>query len=128
MNTTEITVDNGVNVEALLGARAALTEAPQAASFKWLAQCGWVNGTHSRTRIERFFGLGQDQAHRQAHTFDADHPEIFASQDNGPTPVEYVLVEVKAGGGSRDGARASGEHGLVALGVDRLRRPVQIGR
>ena len=92
MNTTEITVDNGVNVEALLGARAALTEAPQAASFKWLAQCGWVNGTHSRTRIERFFGLGQDQAHRQAHTFDADHPEIFASQDNGPTPVEYVLV------------------------------------
>ena len=24
--------------------------------------------------------------------FDSDHPEIFASEDNGPTPVEYVLV------------------------------------
>ena len=25
-------------------------------------------------------------------SFDADHPEIFASEDNGATPVEYVLV------------------------------------
>ena len=25
-------------------------------------------------------------------TFDGDHPEIFASQDNGATPAEMVLV------------------------------------
>src|SRR5690606_6288460 len=25
-------------------------------------------------------------------SFDSDHPEVFASEDNGPTPVEFVLV------------------------------------
>jgi uncharacterized OsmC-like protein len=92
MSTTEVIVDNGVNVEALLGARAALTEAPEAAQFKWRASSDWVNGTHSRTEIERFFGLGQEHNHRRKSTFDADHPEVFASEDNGPTPVEFVLV------------------------------------
>ena len=26
------------------------------------------------------------------HTFDADHPEVFAADDNGITPIEYLLV------------------------------------
>jgi uncharacterized OsmC-like protein len=30
--------------------------------------------------------------HRTAYRFEADHPECFASQDVGATPVEYVLV------------------------------------
>jgi uncharacterized OsmC-like protein len=92
VSQTQVQVDNGVNVEALLGARAALTEAPEAARFEWRASCDWVNGTHSRSRIRRFFGLGEEQSHRSEFVFDADHPEIFASEDNGPTPVEYVLV------------------------------------
>src|SRR5690606_40064049 len=37
METTQATVNNGVNVEALLGAREALSEAPQAAKFTWRA-------------------------------------------------------------------------------------------
>nr|MBO2514227.1 osmotically inducible protein C [Gammaproteobacteria bacterium] len=49
---TAIKVDNGVNVEALLAARAALTEAPEAARFKWRATCEWVNGTHSRSTVQ----------------------------------------------------------------------------
>ncbi|MEO0996662.1 MAG: OsmC family protein [Pseudomonadota bacterium] len=84
--------DNGVNVEALLGAREALGQAPEAARFTWRARSEWIRGTHSRTTIDGFFGLGEEQRHRQVSTFDADHPEIFASEDNGPTPVEYVLV------------------------------------
>jgi hypothetical protein len=35
MTTTGTPVDNGVNVEALLGARAAPTEAPAVAQFQW---------------------------------------------------------------------------------------------
>src|SRR4051795_4547451 len=84
--------NNGVNVEALLGARKALTEAPEAAKFTWRASCKWVNGTHSNSTIKSFFGLGSEQSHRTEFAFDADHPEIFASEDHGPTPVEYVLV------------------------------------
>ena len=92
METATVTVDNGVNVAALLGAREALTEAPEAAQFEWRATCDWVNGTHSRSTVEKFFGLGEEQSHRKRSVFDTDHPEIFASEDNGPTPMDYVLV------------------------------------
>jgi uncharacterized OsmC-like protein len=84
--------DNGVNVAALLGAREALSQAPEAARFKWRATSTWLKGTHSRGTVEGFFGLGGEQHHRQPHQFDTDHPEIFASEDNGATPVELVLV------------------------------------
>ena len=84
--------DNGVNVEALLSARAALTEAPEAARFKWRATSQWVNGTHSRATVDGFHGLGCEQRHRRSFEFDSDHPEIFAATDNGATPVEMVLV------------------------------------
>jgi uncharacterized OsmC-like protein len=84
--------NNGVNVEALLAAREALKETPEAGQFTWRATCKWVNGTHSRSTISQFHGLGEEQRHRSEFTFEADHPEIFASEDMGATPVEYVLV------------------------------------
>ncbi|HUR95860.1 MAG TPA: OsmC family protein [Gemmatimonadales bacterium] len=88
----ESKVNNGVNVEALLGAREALRSAPEAAKFTWRASCKWQNGTHSNTQVEGFHGLGQEQKHKTEFSFSADHPEIFASEDMGATPVEYVLV------------------------------------
>ena len=91
-NTPEQTVDNGVNVEALLGAREAMTGMPAAAAFNWRASNEWVNGTHSRTTIQKFFGVGDEQSHKEAFVLDTDHPEIFAAQDNGVTPVEMVLA------------------------------------
>jgi len=92
MTTTEKSVDNGVNVEALLGAREALTETPEGAKFTWRATCKWVNGTHSRSTINGFFGLGEEQSHKTEFSFEADHPEIFAAEDNAATPVEMVLA------------------------------------
>jgi len=89
---SEVQADNGVNVEALLAAREALTAAPEAAQFKWRAACEWKDGTHSHSTVESFYGLGQDQHRKTTFTFDADHPEVFASLDQGATPVEYVLV------------------------------------
>lgn len=92
MTTKDKTTDNGVNVEALLDARKALSEAPEAAKFQWRAKCEWVGGTHSRSTVEGFFGLGEEQKHKSQFTFDADHPEVFASEDRGATPVEIVLA------------------------------------
>ena len=91
-STATAAVDNGVNVAALLGAREALTAAPEGARFKWRASSEWLRGTHSRATVDGFFGLGAEQRHRQTYQFDSDHPEIFASPDNGATPVEFVLV------------------------------------
>lgn len=92
MSTTGKSVDNGVNVEALLAAREALTETPEAAKFRWRATCKWVHGTHSRSTIHGFFGLGEEQSHKTEFKFEADHPEVFASEDHGATPVEIVLA------------------------------------
>jgi len=92
MTITDNPVDNGVNVQALLGAREALSAAPEAAEFTWRANCTWRNGTHSRSTVADFTGLGTEQRHRTTYEFDVDHPECFASEDNGATPVEFVLV------------------------------------
>jgi len=85
-------VNNGVNVQALLDAREVLKGAPEAAKFTWRASCKWQNGTHSKTTVQSFFGLGQEQKHKKETSLGADHPEIFASEDHAITPIEYVLV------------------------------------
>src|SRR5271168_1483872 len=85
-------IDNGVNVQALLDARDALAGAPEAAQFTWRASSKWQHGVHSTTTIQNFFGLGEQQSHKTESLFDADHPEIFAAEDNGITPIEYLLV------------------------------------
>lgn len=91
VQNTATDVNNGVNVEALLGAREALDATPEAAQFKWRATCEWVNGTHSRSTLSGFFGLGEEQSRGKSFTVEADHPEVFASEDKAPTPVEIVL-------------------------------------
>lgn len=88
----QLSVDNGVNIDALLAAREALTQAPEAAQFTWRASCKWRSGTHATSTVQGFHGLGNEQSHRTEFSFETDHPEIFASEDNGATPVELVLV------------------------------------
>lgn len=92
MTMTTNPVDNGVNTDALMSARDALSAAPEAAEFTWRTSCTWVEGTYSRSTAEGFSGLGQEHSHRKAFTFDTDHPECFASEDRGATPVEHVLA------------------------------------
>jgi uncharacterized OsmC-like protein len=86
------TIDNGVNVQALLDARGVLADAPEAAQFTWRATSEWKNGVHSTVSVEDFYGLGEEQSHRTEYGFDSDHPAIFAAEDNGITPIEYLLV------------------------------------
>ncbi|MDE0163208.1 MAG: OsmC family protein [Acidimicrobiaceae bacterium] len=89
---TSANVDNGVNVEHLLGARNALTEAREAAQFTWKATNEWLNGTHSRSSVDSYHGLGEEHQHRSTFTLEADHPLVFGAEDNAATPVELVLA------------------------------------
>jgi uncharacterized OsmC-like protein len=86
------TIDNGVNVQALLEAREVLAGAPEAAQFTWKASSKWETGVHSTVQIQNYFGLGEEQSHKVGTVLDADHPEVFAAEDNGITPIEYLLV------------------------------------
>ena len=74
MSTAEIPVDNGVNVEALLGVRDALADTPDIAQFQWRATPpGSAARTASRTS-SRSTALGDEQQHKASFTYDADHP------------------------------------------------------
>ena len=92
MTTVETTPQpNGVAIDAIREARQAMTDTPEAARFTWRARNRWVDGTHSATTFEDFYGAGAEQAHRRVFTYDTDHPELFAADDNAPTPIEFVL-------------------------------------
>lgn len=92
IQTETKSANNGVNMEALLGAREALTQAPQAAEFTWRAECNWIDGTHSKSSINGFFGLGEEQTRAEGFEIDSDHPALFAATDKGATPLEIVLA------------------------------------
>ena len=87
--TTSV-VDNGVNVEACSAPGRRSPTHRRSRSSSGARRCP---GSTARTAagVETFFGFGEEQRH-SAFGFDIDHPLQFAAQDNGITPVEYVLV------------------------------------
>ena len=93
MSTIQSTrpVRNGVDTPTLFATLDAVKQAPEAAKFQFRARNEWQNGTHSQSTIGDFFGVGEERSHERSWTFDADHPAVLVGQDNGPTPVEFVL-------------------------------------
>src|SRR6266508_2964922 len=91
MTTTDMTARNGVDTVTLFATLDAVKEAPEAAKFQFRARNRWVSGTHSRTTIDDYFGVGEERAHEAATVHDIDHPKVLVGSDKGPTPVEYLL-------------------------------------
>ena len=90
-STQTKTVNNGVDVNALLGARELIEANPEAGYFVWRAQCSWFDGVHSHSLVKGFYGFGEEQDRKTGHMIKADHPEQFAATDLGPTPAEIAL-------------------------------------
>jgi uncharacterized OsmC-like protein len=82
---------NGVDRATLFATLDAVKQAPEAARFQFRTHNQWLSGTHSQSRIEDFYGVGEERRHERTFVFDADHPAVLVGQDHGPTPVEYVL-------------------------------------
>jgi uncharacterized OsmC-like protein len=97
---TTIKVDdsprNGVDTATLFATLDAVREAPEAARFQFRAHNEWVSGTHNRSTISGYFGVGEERSHERTFVFDADHPAVLVGQDHGPTPVEFVLHALAA--------------------------------
>jgi uncharacterized OsmC-like protein len=87
---------NGVDTATLFATLDAVKAAPEAASFQFRANNEWISGTHNRSTIHDFFGVGEERTHERSFHFDADHPAVLVGHDNGPTPVEYVLHALAA--------------------------------
>ena len=82
---------NGVDTATLFATLDAVKQAPEAAKFQFRARNEWLSGTHNRSTIHDFYGVGEDRTHERSFTFDADHPAVLVGRDNAPTPVEFVL-------------------------------------
>ena len=88
---------NGVDVPTLFATLDAVKGAPEIARFQFRAQNEWVNGTHSRSTIQGFFGAGQEDTSRaEPFAYDADHPTVLVGSNRGPTPAEFLLHAIAA--------------------------------
>ena len=96
MTVTENPMRNGVDTATLFATIDAVRTTPEIAKFQFRATNRWVTGTHNRSTLHGFYGAMQDMTHEQPFTFDADHPAVLVGNDNGPTPVEYLLHALAA--------------------------------
>ena len=98
MTTAEVndSTRNGVDTATLFATLDAVKQAPEAANFQFRAHNEWISGTHNRSTIADYFGVGEERSHERTFVFDADHPAVLVGQDQGPTPVEFVLHALAA--------------------------------
>jgi uncharacterized OsmC-like protein len=89
--TATVTPRNGVNTPAFFATLDAVKAQRELARFQFRAKNRWISGTHSQSTIGGFFGAGGEQERKAAFRLDGDHPEVLVGEDNGPTPVEYLL-------------------------------------
>ena len=87
----KVGVRNGVDTVALFETLNVVKAQPEIAQFQFRTTNQWISGTHSQSTISGFFGAGQENTHVQDTVLDADHPGVLVGNDQGPTPVEYLL-------------------------------------
>ena len=89
-NTTVIR--NGVDTEQVYGTLDALKAQPELARFVFRATNRWIDGPHSRSTIQGFWGAGQEDSSRDApFELDASEPPILFGHNEAPNPAEIVL-------------------------------------
>lgn len=83
---------NGVNVDQLVDTIDLIKREPELAKFKFRASTEWVDGGHSRTEIQSFYGAGQeDNSRTQPFVLEGDEPPLLLGENHGPNAVETVL-------------------------------------
>ena len=74
MTTTDTTAEvddsirNGVDTAALFSTLDAVREHPELAGFQFRATNTWISGTHSRSSVDGFSGLGEEQRRKAGFT------------------------------------------------------------
>ncbi len=83
---------NGVNVDQLVGTVNAIKADPGLARFKFRATSDWIEGGHSKTTIQGFYGAGQEDASRTRPFYmEGDEPPVLLGTNAAPNAVEAVL-------------------------------------
>ena len=83
---------NGVDVPTLFATIDVVKGTPELGKFQFRATNRWDSGTYSKTRIESYFGAGEDHDHAEIFEVGSDHPAVLVGEDRGPLPVELLLA------------------------------------
>lgn len=89
MNTS--TMINGLDRQKLFGTVEAVKADASLGRFQFRLFNQWTGGGENRSRIDGFYGAGEEMKHRQPFFLVNDEPEVLLSNDRAPNPVEYVL-------------------------------------
>ena len=87
----ESTTVNGIDTGKLSATIEAIKADASLANFQFRLSNRWVGGGENQSRIDDFYGAGQEMRHKQPFSLVADEPEVLLSEDRGPNAAEYVL-------------------------------------
>lgn len=88
---------NGVDLARLSATIGAVVADPTLARFQFRADNQWIDGGHSRTEIQGFFGVGQeDNSRSEAFAVDSDEPPVLLGGNYAPNPGEFLLHALAA--------------------------------
>jgi uncharacterized OsmC-like protein len=83
---------NGVNVDQLVSTIDAIKENPSLAEFKFRAETEWIEGGHTRTKVQGFYGAGaEDTSRAEPFYLEGDEPPVLLGSNAGPNAVETAL-------------------------------------
>ena len=86
---------NGVDVDQLVATINAIKENPDLARFQFRSNTEWVDGGHSRTRIQSFFGAGtEDTSRKKPFVIEGDEQPVLLGTNSAPNAVEAVLASL----------------------------------
>jgi uncharacterized OsmC-like protein len=85
------TTVNGVDTGKLSATIDAIKADASLANFRFRLSNQWIGGGENHSRIDDFYGAGQEMRHKQPFVLVSDEPEVLLSGDRGPNAGEYVL-------------------------------------
>jgi uncharacterized OsmC-like protein len=88
---------NGVDLDRLTGTIEAVSADPGLGRFQFRTQNHWIDGGHSRTTIQGFYGAGQEDTTReQPFVLESDEPPVLLGENRAPNAGEYALQALAA--------------------------------
>src|SRR3954452_20690102 len=89
---TPAPVRNGIDTGQAYGTLDALKAQPELARFEFRVTNRWIDGPHSRSMIQDFWGAGaEDTTRSEPFIVDASEPPVLFGANEAPNPAEYLL-------------------------------------
>jgi uncharacterized OsmC-like protein len=93
---TQSKMVNGVAVDGLSATIDAITATPALAAFKFRVRNQWLDGPRNQSRIDTFYGAGQEQTRPKPFLLETDEPLVLLGKDTAVNAGEYLLHALAA--------------------------------